>query len=107
MEYVDQINCRFGGEGTKMYSTADSPMKKKCMQNKLKLLDARVRHLGTDVNYIVLGNLYNELKDKVDFYFNTRIQSIEKLDDGYRVKSAGRQDIDAGAGEERVFEGDK
>jgi uncharacterized FAD-dependent dehydrogenase len=63
MEYVDEINCRFGGAGTKMYSTAKSAMKKKCMQNKLKLLDARVRHLGTDINYIVLGNIYDELKD--------------------------------------------
>ena len=96
MEYVDDINCRFGGEGTKMYSTADSPMKKKCMQNKLKLLDASVRHLGTDINYVVLGNLYNELKDKVDFYFDTKIETIEKLDDGYRIKNG-----------DKVFEGDK
>ena len=42
MEYVDEINCSHGGAKTKMYSTADSPMKKKCMQNKLKLLDAQV-----------------------------------------------------------------
>ena len=33
-----------------------------CMQNKLKLLDASVRHLGTDINYIVLDNIYHELK---------------------------------------------
>lgn len=96
MEYVDEINCRFGGEGTKMYSTADSPLKKKCMQNKLKLLDASVRHLGTDINYIVLGNLYNELKDKVDFYFDTKIETIEKLDNGYRIKNGDKE-----------FEGDK
>ena len=88
MEYVDEINCTHGGAGTKMYSTADSGFKKKCMQNKLKLLDARVRHLGTDINYIVLGNIYDELKDKVDFFFRTKIEKIEKLDDGYRVESA-------------------
>ena len=87
MEYVDEINCSHGGAGTKMYSTADSPLKKKCMQNKLKLLDASVRHLGTDINYIVLGNLYDELKDKVDFFFRTMIEGIEKTDGGYRVES--------------------
>ena len=106
MEYVDEINCRFGGAGTKMYSTAKSAMKKKCMQNKLKLLDARVRHLGTDINYIVLGNIYDELKDKVDFYFNTAIQSIEKMEDGYRVRSE-KPESGSEHAEEKVFEGDK
>ena len=57
MYYVDSINLKYGGEGTALYSTAGTSLKKKCMQNKLTLLDASVRHLGTDKNYIVLGNL--------------------------------------------------
>ena len=85
MHYVDEINVSHGGEGTVMYSTAGSALKKKCMQNKLTLLDASVRHLGTDLNYIVLGNLYNELKDKIDFYFNTPVKTIEIIDGGYKV----------------------
>lgn len=85
MRYVDKINCDFGGEGTRMYSTAGTSFKTKCIQNKLTLLDASVRHLGTDVNYVVLGNLYAHLKDKVDFYFNTPVETIEKLEDGYRL----------------------
>ena len=89
MEYVDQINCKFGGAKTKMYSTAGSSFKKKCMQNKLTLLDASVRHLGTDINYIVLENLYNELKDKVTFYFNTKVSKIEQTEKGYKVFAAG------------------
>jgi uncharacterized FAD-dependent dehydrogenase len=48
-------------------------------------LEASVRHLGTDINYIVLGNIYEELKDKIDFYFHTPIEKIEKIDDGYRL----------------------
>ena len=63
MKYVDDINMSHGGEGTHLYSTAGTKFKKICMQNKLKLLDASVRHLGTDINYVVLENLYNELKD--------------------------------------------
>ena len=70
MKYVDDINMEYGGEGTKLYSTAGTKFKKICMQNKLKLLDASVRHLGTDVNYIVLKNLYEYLEDKADFYFS-------------------------------------
>lgn len=86
MEYVDKINMSHGGEGTKMYSTAGTNLKKLCLQNKLKLLDASVRHLGTDINYIVLENLYNEMKDHMDFFYDTPIEKIEILDNGdYRV----------------------
>lgn len=67
MKYVDTINTSHGGEETHMYSTAGTKFKTLCMQNKLKLLDASVRHLGTDINYIVLENMYNEMKDHIDF----------------------------------------
>lgn len=86
MKYVDEINVSHGGQQTKMFSTTGSEFKKICMQNKLTLLDASVRHLGTDINYVVLENLYDELKDKADFYFNTPIEHIEVLENGYRVR---------------------
>ena len=85
MKYVDEINMKFGGSECRLYSTAGSKFKKLCMQNQLNLLEASVRHLGTDINYIVLENLYNELKDKVDFYFNTHIQTISRTDDGFEI----------------------
>ena len=85
MKYVDDINLKFGGEGTKLYSTAGSKFKKICIQNDLHLLDASVRHLGTDINYVVLEHLYSYLKNKVDFYFDTPIDSISVTDDGYEV----------------------
>ena len=85
MKYVDEINLAYGGEGTRMYSTAGSAFKTLCVQNKLQLLDASVRHLGTDINYIVLENLYKKLSKNVDFFFNTPAQKIEKTEDGYRV----------------------
>ena len=86
MRYVDEINVTHGGEKTKLYSTAGTHFKKICMQNKLKLLDASVRHLGTDINYVVLENIYNELKTQVDFFFQTPVTKIECLEgDNYRV----------------------
>lgn len=85
MHYVDDINMAYGGEGTKLYTTANSKFKKLCLQNKLNLLDASVRHLGTDKNYIVLGNIYNELKQVVDFYFNTPVEHIEIIEGGYKI----------------------
>ena len=87
MRYVDEINMRYGGEGTKLYTTAGSKFKKLCMQNDLHLLDASVRHLGTDINYIVLENIYNEMKERIDFYFNTPVESISIMDDGYTVST--------------------
>ncbi len=89
MKYVDGINMAYGGEGTHMYSTAGTSFKKKCIQNKLTLLDASVRHLGTDINYVVLENLYAEMKERMDFYFNTPIEKIAKTENGYAVTAKG------------------
>ena len=89
MKYVDEINMRFGGEGTKLFSTAGTKFKTICIQNKLNLLDASVRHLGTDINYIVLQNLYNHLKEKVEFYFDTPVRHVAKTDGGYTVTCDG------------------
>ncbi len=85
MKYVDDINMAYGGEGTKLYSTAGTKFKTLCVQNDLHLLDASVRHLGTDINYVVLENLYNELKDKVTFYFDTPVESVSAVDGGYKI----------------------
>ncbi len=85
MEYVDVINMENGGIGTKMYSTANTHLKKTCLQNKLNLLDARVRHLGTDKNYVVLQNLSEKLKDRVKMYFDTPVIDIKQEGENYRV----------------------
>ena len=91
MQYVDEINMQFGGEGTRMYSTAGTKFSKICMQNKLKLLNASVRHLGTDINYVVLENLYGSLKESVDFYFDWPIEYIIKTEEGYLVSGKEQQ----------------
>lgn len=86
MEYVDKINLEYGGEGTTLYSTKHSNFKRVCLQNNLHLLDASVRHLGTDKNYDVLTNLYKELKEKVDFYFLTPVTAVRVLqEESYEI----------------------
>ena len=82
MRYVDDINMANGGAGTRLYSTADSGFKRLCLQNNLHLLDASVRHLGTDINYKVLENLYAQLKDKVEFHFLSPVKALTITDDG-------------------------
>lgn len=61
MEYinkVDNILDMFTPEGVNIdtYGT-DNRLKKKCLQNNLRLLDMNVKHLGTDNNYIIMKNL--------------------------------------------------
>lgn len=94
MEYVDGINTTYGGRDTKLYSTANSDIRKLCMQNKLKLMNASVRHLGTDINYIVLENLYEELKDKVEFRFNYTVEDVEVNGTYQVIGKKGRDECD-------------
>lgn len=85
MRYVDKVLCEMGGAEAKLYSTANSELKTKALQHDLHLLDAQVRHLGTDRNVTILGNLYNYLKDKVEIWFDTEVQGIEKQADKFTV----------------------
>lgn len=85
MEYVDEINCKYGGADTKLYVNTQSHLSKKCLQHNLHLLKASVRHLGTDINYIVLEQLYNHLKDKVEFYFFSPVKEVHPMNGGYEI----------------------
>ena len=88
MHYVDSINMAFGGEGTRLYTTANSEFKTVCLQHGLHLLDASVRHLGTDINYVVLKNLFAHLSGNVDFKFYTTCESVSLDGEGYTVSTA-------------------
>ncbi len=96
MRYVDEINLKHGGEGTRLYSTANSEIKRTCLQHGLHLLDAQVRHLGTDINYIVLENLYKRLKDRVQFFFDTPVTKVERTEGGYRIGLEDGSSVTAG-----------
>ena len=95
MRYVDQINLQYGGEGTRLYSTANSAIKRLCMQHGLHLLDAQVRHLGTDINYVVLENLYRDLQSKVDFFFDTPVTEVRKTDDCFEMTLGSGEKVTA------------
>lgn len=86
MNYVDSINLQFGAEKCKLYNTVNSELKKKCMENGLTLLDASVRHLGTDTNYTVLMHLYDYLKDNIDFYFDSKVDEVKTSGNQYIIR---------------------
>ncbi len=82
MEYVDAVLCSFGGDQAKLYSTGSSDLKTRALRHDLHLLDAKVRHLGTDRNVDILGKIYAYTKDRVDIRFRTAVETVEREADG-------------------------
>ena len=85
MEYVDSVNLAMGGADAKLYSTADSGIKAEALRYDLHLLDAKVRHLGTDRNRLILSNIYEFVRDKIDIHFYEEVLSVEKRDGKFIV----------------------
>lgn len=82
MEYVDSVLCEMGGADAKLYSTASSDLKTKCLQHDLHLLEAKVRHLGTDRNIQILGRIFDYIKERIDTQFYTTIEDVNLQEDG-------------------------
>lgn len=82
MEYVDQVLCENGGADAKLYSTASSDLKTTALRNNLHLLEAKVRHLGTDRNALILREIFQKTAEKIQHLFYTELTDVEKLGDG-------------------------
>ncbi len=82
MEYVDEVLCEMGGADAKLYSTGSSELKTIALRNNLNLLDAKVRHLGTDRNRKILERICEYTKQKVEMKFKANIADVTKLSDG-------------------------
>ena len=87
MEYVDEVLCSFGGSEEKLYSTDSTDLKTLMLRNNLHLLSAKVRHLGTDRNAVILGRIYEFVKDRIDMRFRTTVETIEKAEEGFTVRT--------------------
>jgi uncharacterized FAD-dependent dehydrogenase len=85
---VDKINIAMGGESAKLYSTGNSDLKRKALTHDLHLLDAQVRHLGTDRNLVIASNMYDFIKDKMDIEFLTEVTDIHKSEEIFTVDTA-------------------
>ena len=93
MEYVDSVLVSMGGEDAKLYSTANSSLKRIVLQNNLHLLDAKVRHLGTDRNLKILLNLYDYIKDYMNIKFGVAATEISKTPDGFLVSTSDGEEF--------------
>ncbi|MBQ4371945.1 MAG: FAD-dependent oxidoreductase, partial [Firmicutes bacterium] len=88
MEYVDEVLCGFGGSEAKLYSTEDQALKTLALQNDLHLLDAKVRHLGTDRNVRILGDIYEFISGKIETLFRTDVESVERTEGGFKLRTS-------------------
>jgi uncharacterized protein len=75
IRYVDAINMKHGAPA-KVFTTEGSTLGKRALEYDLHLLDASVRHLGTENNLRMLEQTYEYLKDKVEFRFLTPVAQI-------------------------------
>ncbi len=85
MEYVDQVLVSFDDYDSILYETANTDLKSLCLKNNMHLLNARVRHFGTDRNYEILKKIYEYTLDQVDYLFNSTAQEINYEDNTYEV----------------------
>lgn len=88
IDYVDQINLSYGAP-RELFSTADSSLGKQAIAYDLHLLEARVRHLGTENNLMILRRIYEFLKDKCSILCNTHVAEITPVKDGFTLVAGG------------------
>ena len=88
MEYVDSVLMEFdGGNDLELYSTDKNDLKTKCLRYDLHLLDAKVRHFGTERNKVILQKIYDYVKDDIDFKFMSMVTDVDYKDGEYNVKT--------------------
>ena len=92
IDYVDEINTAHGAT-REVFSTetpAAQALRKKALEFDLHLLQARVKHLGTENNLRILTNLYEDLRRDITFQFNTAVTAIRQAEGGYLPGDSGR-----------------
>ena len=82
-----------------MYST-DTPearaLEKRALEFDLHLLQAKVKHLGTEKNLVILQNIYEDLRQRVEFRFNTAVRGIRRAEKGYCLELEGGAEVSCG-----------
>ncbi len=85
IDYVDSINLSYGAP-TEFFTTKNSSIRKTALKFDLHLLQAKVRHLGTENNLRILKCIYEFLKEKITILFGKHVREFEKRDSGFVLK---------------------
>ncbi len=86
IDYVDQLNCRHGAPG-EYFSTKNCNIGREALKYDLHLLNAKVRHLGTENNLEIISEIYKYLKESVDIFCDTQVTSFYKDGDTFYVET--------------------
>lgn len=81
IDYVDELNCRHGAPG-EYFTTKNSKIGVQALKYDLHLLNAKVRHLGTENNLIIMENIYKFLQGKITIRCNEAVKEIIRSEDG-------------------------
>lgn len=76
IDYVDSINLKYGAPA-EFFTTKNSIIRKKAIAHDLHLLQAKVRHLGTENNLQILKCINEVLKDKITIVFNKHVDEFK------------------------------
>ncbi len=78
INYVDSVNLEHGAsrEITDPETPAVREIEKKAIAVGLKLLRGKVRHLGTEENLRILKNIYEHMKDHVEYLFAKKVTNV-------------------------------
>lgn len=90
IDYVDEINRQFGAP-VEYFTTKNSKIRRKALAHDLHLLDAKVRHLGTENNLRILKNIYDFLKNKVIMLFTTHVEDFKKAAGQFELTLEGNE----------------
>lgn len=95
INYVDSVNVEFGAtdEIFSTYTPEAKAIEKRALENDLHLLQAAVKHLGTENNLEILKRLYNYLLERLEMLCNTQVLNITPTGDGYTVELQNEKTI--------------
>lgn len=83
MEYINKVETileTFTPKDVDIFTyDTDEKLKTKCLQNNLQLLDMKVKHFGTDNNFLIMNNLIKWLDNHyIDLIAETEITDISE-----------------------------
>lgn len=88
IEYVDQINMQYGAP-SEVFSSKNHGLARQALAHDLHLLEAKVRHLGTENNLTIMKHIYEFLKDKINMIYNKRVTKINAEDGEFSLDIDG------------------
>lgn len=96
IEYVDTINVKFGAMEARYSTTTEQArqIEKKALENDLHLLQASVKHLGTEINYEILKKLYDYLYARTEIVCNTEVKQVIPVDEHFKLELGDGKEVE-------------